>query len=38
MNRIELHRALRPLRLGGMAATLETRLKQAQADAWRPST
>jgi hypothetical protein len=32
MNLIELNRALRQLRLGGMAAVLETRLQQAQAD------
>lgn len=32
MNLIELHRALRQLRLGGMAAVLETRLQQAQAE------
>jgi len=31
--RIELDRALRRLRLGGMAAVLETRLRQAQAEA-----
>ena len=30
MNLIELQRALRQLRLGGMAAVLETRLRQAQ--------
>jgi hypothetical protein len=29
MNFIELDRALRQLRLGGMAAVLETRLRQA---------
>ena len=33
MNLIELDRALRQLRLGGMAAVLETRLRQAQAEA-----
>ncbi len=33
MNLIELDRALRQLRMGGMAATLETRLLQAQTDA-----
>ena len=33
MNLIELDRALRQLRMSGMAATLETRLLQAQADA-----
>lgn len=32
MNVIELNRALRQLRLGGMAAVLETRLQQAQAE------
>jgi hypothetical protein len=31
MNLIELNRALRQLRLGGIAAVLETRLQQAQA-------
>ena len=31
MNVVELQRALRQLRLGGMAAVLETRLHQAQA-------
>jgi hypothetical protein len=36
MNLIELHRALRQLRLGGMAAVLETRLRQAQAEAMAP--
>ena len=36
MNLIELDRALRQLRLGGMAAVLETRLHQAQADAMAP--
>ena len=30
MNLIELDRALRQLRLGGIAAVLETRLQQAQ--------
>jgi hypothetical protein len=30
MNLIELNRALHQLRLGGMAAVLETRLLQAQ--------
>ena len=30
MNVIELERALRQLRLGGMASVLETRLRQAQ--------
>ena len=33
---IELQRALRQLRLGGMAAVLETRLRQAQAEAMAP--
>lgn len=33
MNLIELNHALRQLRLGGMAAVLETRLHQAQAEA-----
>ena len=32
MNLIEMNRALRQLRLGGMAAVLETRLRQAQAE------
>ena len=32
MNVIELNRALRQLRLGGIAAVLETRLHQAQAE------
>jgi DNA replication protein DnaC len=36
MNLIEMNRALRQLRLGGMAATLETRLQQAQAEAMAP--
>ena len=36
MNLIELNRALRQLRLGGMAAVLETRLHQAQAEAMAP--
>ena len=36
MNFIELDRALRQLRLGGMAAVLETRLRQAQAEAMAP--
>ena len=36
MNMIELERALRQLRLGGMAAVLETRLHQAQAEAMAP--
>ena len=37
MNLIELERALRQLRLGGMAAVLETRLRQARPKPWRPS-
>src|SRR6266576_5086257 len=36
MNLIELDRALRQLRLGGMAAVLETRLRQAQAESMLP--
>src|SRR6202142_4221422 len=36
MNLIELQRALRQLRLGGMAAVLETRLHQAQSEAMAP--
>jgi DNA replication protein DnaC len=36
MNLIELERALRQLRLGGMAAVLGTRLHQAQAEAMAP--
>jgi hypothetical protein len=36
MNLIELDRALRQLRLGGMAAVLETRLRQAQTEAMAP--
>src|SRR6266704_1410334 len=36
MNLIELERALRQLRLGGIAAVLETRLRQAQAEAMPP--
>ena len=36
MNLIELERALRQLRLGGMAAVLETRLRQAQAEPMVP--
>jgi len=36
MNLIELNRALRQLRLGGMAAVLETRLRQAQAESMAP--
>ena len=36
MNIIELQRALRQLRLGGIAAVLETRLHQAQAEPMAP--
>ncbi len=36
MNLIELNHALRQLRLGGMAAVLETRMHQAQAEAMAP--
>jgi DNA replication protein DnaC len=36
MNPIELQRALKQLRLGGMAAVLETRLHQAQAEPMTP--
>jgi DNA replication protein DnaC len=36
MNLIELDRALRQLRLGGMAAVLETRLHQAQTESMAP--
>ena len=36
MNVLELEHALRQLRLGGMAAVLETRLRQAQAEAMAP--
>jgi DNA replication protein DnaC len=36
MNLIELQRALRQLRLGGMAAVLETRLHQAQTELMAP--
>jgi len=36
MNLIELNRALRLLRLGGIAAVLETRLQQAQAEPMAP--
>jgi len=36
VNLIELERALRQLRLGGMAAVLETRLRHAQAEAMAP--
>ena len=36
MNLIELNRALGQLRLGGIAAVLETRIRQAQAEAMPP--
>ena len=36
MNLIELRHALRQLRLGGIATVLETRLRQAQAEAMAP--
>src|SRR5215216_239629 len=36
MNLIELHQALRQLRLGGMALVLETRVQQAQVEAMAP--
>jgi hypothetical protein len=36
MNLIELDRALRQLRLSGMAAVLETRLRQAQTEKMAP--
>src|SRR5260370_24696664 len=36
MNLIELNRFLRQLRLGGIAAVLETRLQQAQAEPMPP--
>jgi DNA replication protein DnaC len=36
VNIIELQRSLRQLRLGGMAAVLETRLRQAQAELMAP--
>src|SRR3984885_14537724 len=36
MNVIELERALRQLRSGGMASVLETRLRQAQAEPMAP--
>ena len=36
MNLIELQRALHQLRLGGMAAVLEARLRQAQAEPMTP--
>ena len=38
MNVVELNRALKQLRLGGMAAVLEVRLRQAQAESMAPST
>jgi hypothetical protein len=37
MNFIELERSLRQLRLGGMAAMLETRLATPEPKPWRPS-
>lgn len=36
MNIAELERALRQLRLGGMAGVLETRLRQAQSEPMAP--
>ena len=36
MNLVELDRALRQLRLSGMAAVLETRLRQAQTEKMVP--
>jgi hypothetical protein len=36
MHLVELERALRQLRLGGMAAVLETRLRQARAEPMAP--
>jgi len=36
MNLIELNRALKQLRLGGIATVLETRLRQAQAETMAP--
>ncbi len=36
MNLIELNRALHQLRLGGMVATLDTRLQQAQIESMAP--
>ena len=36
MNLIELNRTLRQLRLGGIAAVLETRLQQAQVEPMAP--
>jgi hypothetical protein len=38
MNLNELQRSLRQLRLGGMAAALETRLQQRKPNPWRRST
>jgi hypothetical protein len=37
MNLVELDRALRQLRLSGMATVLETRLRQARPRSCRPS-
>jgi hypothetical protein len=37
MNLVELDRALRQLRLSGMAAVLDTRLRQAQTEKMAPS-
>ena len=37
MNLIELESSLRQLRLGGMAAVLETRLRQAQVETMPPT-
>jgi hypothetical protein len=37
MNLIELDRALRQLRLSGMAAVLDTRLRQAQTEKMAPA-
>ena len=36
MNLVELDRALRQLRLSGMAAVLDTRLRQAQTEKMAP--
>jgi DNA replication protein DnaC len=36
MNIVEIERALRQLRLGGMAGVLETRLRQAQSEPMAP--
>lgn len=36
MNIVELQRSLRSLRLGGIAAVLEMRLRQAQAETMAP--